>query len=338
MKGIDNMSIAGIDNIISKNYTINLTQAEILGLPVHVTLLTLHGLQGLVAIVVNLFTIIAVYKFHYLREDCACRFVASLACADLLAGVAVFVDITLSNVTAGPSVTIALCRMLLFLHFVSIFGNAYNILCITIERFIYIIKPLRYPSIVTQYRTSVIIPTLWSAIITYVIVLHFFGSSIEPDKPCQFFQVLNTTNRTIVVIQFVLIFSIVIPCHVKIIQTVQRLRRNDPHLSHLPPDQQTPNEQIRQRKMAITMSLVLGTFLFCYIPGLIYNIVISNVYRPPWSFTILLCQRIFRMVLWIQTLSNAFIYGWRNKLFRRAYRKLLHLTPNQVDPQDPQEG
>ncbi len=44
----------------------------------------LYGIQGSIAIGTNLLTIIAICKFYFLREDCACRFVASLGLADLI--------------------------------------------------------------------------------------------------------------------------------------------------------------------------------------------------------------------------------------------------------------
>ena len=332
MKGIDNMSIAAFDNIISKNYTINVTQAEILGYTLHTTLQVVHGLQGLVAIIANLFTIIAVCKFYFLREDCACRFVASLACADLLAGIVVLFNITAISTTKSQF-SIPLCNIKLFLVFMCLLGNAYNILFITIERFIYIIKPLRYSSIVTQHRTSLSIVALWSAVFIHVLVLYIFGSAIDPSSPCVFFGVLGNASRTIMYIELSIIVAVLIVCQTIILLTAKKLNRTEPHISHFAPSLQPQQiERLRQRKMAGTIAVVIGTFLVCYIPATIFNILFSKLYSGQWSFTMLLCSRCLKMVLWMQSLVNPFIYGWRNKSFHRAYRKLLGMKPNHVEP------
>ena len=212
-------------------------------------------------------------------------------------------------------------------------GNCYNILFITIERFIYIIKPLRYHSIVTQLRTSVSIVALWSAVFLHVLVIYIFGSTILRSTPCQFFAIISNASRTTIVIELSIVLAVLILCQTKILLTAKNLKRMEPHISHFAPARQPPQiEQLRQRKMAGTMAIVIGTFLVCYAPGAIYNMVLSKLYHGQWSFTMLLWVRILMIVLWMQSLVNPFIYGWRNKSFRRAYRKLLGMKPNHVEP------
>ncbi len=220
------------------------------------------------------------------------------------------------------------------LFFVLQSNNCYNILFIGIERFIYILKPLRYASIVTEFRTSVAILALWAAIFAHISILLIFGTSFNASTPCKFFEVLGIVCSSIVVSQFFLIAIVLIPCHTKILQTVVKLRKTEPHVSNFTPERQPQQiEKMRQRKMARTMTLVLVIFLFCYLLGISYNMIVAKLYKPPQPLIILLFKRISKMILWVQSLINPGIYGWKNKAFRRAYKKLLGIKPNDVHPQ-----
>ncbi len=75
--------------------------------------------------------------------------------------------------------------------------------------------------------------------------------------------------------------------------------------------------------MATTMGMVLGTYLVCYVPVALYNIIINQLYKPPMPFAILLGNRIFNVVYKFQCVLNPFIYGYKNEAFRKGYKKLL---------------
>ena len=83
--------------------------------------------------------------------------------------------------------------------------------------------------------------------------------------------------------------------------------------------------------MVTTIGVVLGTYLICYLPAAAYTSIAMMVYKPPFPFGILLGNRILRVVYKMQCVLNPFLYGWKNKKFRQAYRRLLFRNP-QVAP------
>ncbi len=330
--GASNISGLGSEGIHHGNYLNTMGQSEILGMTLHTTLVSIHALQGLAIILVNLVTITAICKFSFLREDCTCRFVASLACSDLLAGLAIVSVIITHNVEA-PAFT-HLCRLNVFLNYVSILGNHYNILFVTIEKFIYIVRPLRYVSIVTQFRTSVAIVALWCAAIIQVSVALVFHQTIR--KPCNLVKLFrNSAYYYIMLVQSSVIIFIVIACNVKILWTAEQLRRTEPHISNIGEARRTQHmEELRRRRMAQTMAIISGVFLLCYVPVITFNMVIANLSPAQRrSYGIVLCMRILKIFLWMQSLVNPFIFAWRNKSFRRAFKELLPTKVNRVEPQ-----
>ena len=282
-----------------------------------------------------MFTIIAVCKFSFLREDCTCRFVASLACADLIAGIAVLSDILLSYIEIQSSVYVHLCKFKVCLHYAAVTGNLYNILSVTIDRIIYIHRPLRYISIVTEFRTSVSLIVLWVAIIVQVSMLLIFNPTINPYKPCTIPSGnFGQGSRHIMMMQLGVIALIVIPCQVTILWTAGKLARDEPHVTHYAEEHRPQQlERLRQRKMARTLAIISGLFLLCNIPVLTFHMIISKVYPSARkSFSVIISIRILKIILWMQSIINPFIYSWRNKSFRQAYRKLLPIRPTQVTP------
>ncbi len=306
------------------------TQAEILGFTVNTTLLVIQGLQGCIAIITNLITIVAVAKYTFLNEEPASRFVVSLGCADLLAGLAAFIEVTLdSDPKLDSTLWYILCTTKWCLTFFSFLGNIFNSLFVTVDRLIYIILPMRYVSIVTTFRASMSILCLWSVVALHTILLVTFNyDAVMNMKPCLIVGDVSKMWVYILITEYSLIvFGIIIPCYFKIILTIRHLSQTEPHLSHYPPDQQENQRQkIKQRKMAATMGWVLGTFIICNIIPMIFNIV-GQIFDFDWfSFKAMLSFKIAKLIFWTQSMLNMFIYGWKNKTFRKAYKKLFHIS------------
>ncbi len=125
---------------------------------------------------------------------------------------------------------------------------------------------------------------------------------------------------------------VVLPVYIRIAFLVRKLKKSEPRPANLSPEAQMVEEkQMKQRKMATTMGLVLGAFLGSYLPSIIYSFAHLPLFKPPYPFGILLTNRILNILYWMQNAVNPFIYGYRNKAFAKYYRKILHLPAAQMD-------
>ncbi len=314
----DRLVLAGnLNNFLNRSSRI-LSEEDILGDPLSKTYECILGIQGFVIILANLLTIISVCRYEFLWEDCSSRFILSLACSDLLAGIRAFVEISRMTTRIDGSLWSSLCYIELYLWLVSSCGNYYNILLVALDRYISITRPLRYHAIVTPFRTTIAIVVVWCVIIGENILQIVFAIYGTIDGICTLRAALPAFFLNVF-----LLTAIVVPCYVKIIFTVRRLKKSEPHLTCFPAESQTQQrEKLKQRKMTKTMAYVLGPFLLCFYSTLIYNAVISNLYKPPLPFGILLIRKISIIVFWVQSLINPFVYGWHNQSFKKAYRKL----------------
>ena len=300
------------------------TDEEILGPTVLWIFITLRAVQGLLASLGNLVTLIAVYKFEYLWDNSACRLVASLALADFCGGLLPFSGNIARRLVSSVSLLNAQCYVRVILNLVFGYGNVYCTLLCRIDRYIFITRPLRYFTIVTPQRALRAILIVWFAIVLQISLILSLGPYPDAEFKCSVVKVMTKWAFYETFAQYAIItFCVIVPIYVVIGYTSWKLSKNEPHISNYPAvAQATQRKKLREKKMAKTIGLVLGTYLTCYTPLLLYDIITFS-YPKPFSFGLVLVKRILYIVYNCQAILNPFIYSWKNAQFRHAYGKLL---------------
>ena len=309
------------------------SEDEILGTPLVWTFITLRTIQGIVAMVVNSVTIFAVLKYEMLWENSACRMVASLAFADFLGGVSPFFSKSTRRFISSISQLNSMCYLQVIFHFLPMYGNVYCTLLCTIDRYIFISRPLRYQSVVTPGRASGAILIVWLSIFIQIILILTLAPKPDAEVACNFAEVITKWAFYETLAQFILItFCVMVPLYGVIGYMSWKASRNEPHITNYPPEAQPmQKKKLHEQRMVKTLALVLGTYLACYMPLLVCNFIIQFLFTQPFPFEILLLRRILTFVYYMQGIFNPFIYSWKNVHFRQAYKKLLsktgHITP-----------
>ncbi len=225
-----------------------------------------------------------------------------------------FVGISRRTTRINGSAWSSLCYIELYLFLVSSCRNFYNILLVALDRYISIVRPLRYHAIVTTFRTTIAIVVVWCVIIGENILI-FFAVYGTIDGLCTLGAALPAFMLQVLLLRA--IGGTEVLCGPPVVAL-----RNQ-NLTCYPQESQTQQRgKLKQRKMMKTMAYVLGPFLFCFYSTMIYNVVISNLYNPPLPFGILLIRKITVIIFWVQSLITPFVFGWHNQSFKRAYRKM----------------
>ena len=290
----------------------------------------LTGFEGALAIAGNLIALSVVCKFDFLRENNGCRFIASLALADFFGGIGIFVSIARGILTnIFKLALVSLCKAEVFIFTLSHTGNIYCYLLMTVDRFIFIERPLRYFSIMTQRRAFLAIVFLWMLNLVTTSSGVAWEAGVDDKGPCHF-GTLSLYRKAFLFVsfiqRFILTFCILGPIYGKITHTAWEAIKTEPHFSTFPQQSQAAERKKRQeRKMTITIAIMFGVYLLCNLPQAIYLLVRLWVYRgtPPTSFWIRCFDKVMQLVYRLQFLLNPIIYPIKDRMMRRAYKKMF---------------
>ncbi len=183
----------------------NVTSTESSVTPFQVVYYVVDISLAILAIVGNLFLIIAYFTNKRLRIISHYHLI-SLAISDLLMG-AVTIPIWLAAAFKGLPHDCYWCLMSLSTVLFVDLASVYSLLAMTIDRYLFIAKPMFYNSNVTSKRTIWWIISLWVAAGIFVIVPMPLGWKwSESQYDCNFLAVVDTQY-----LLFIFISSIVVP-------------------------------------------------------------------------------------------------------------------------------
>ena len=209
-----------------------------------------------------------------------------------------------------------------------LFASVATLLAITLDKYFYIVKPLRYPEVVTRRRLFLIIFGIWFVTCGLFILFYLnFTSNIKLRSFCDIpLYISISKNIVLFYIPLIIIFLL----NFQILRTAQKQRRriiteskwrsnNAKQLSSSTAAIRQFLQALKSTKTLLTVVMVL-TFC-CFFPtiiGLVFYLEVCNES----------CQHIWYVVFQyelygINSIVNAFIYGMRHVRYRKAYRNIL---------------
>ena len=283
------------------------------------------SLSGLAAVTGNAVVLWLFFKNESLRTI-SNRFLVSLSVADLLVGLVIDPFwIVIRRLIQPPNRSILWNVLgLLWIHTTA--ATTFNLCCVSVDRFIAIRFPFRYQAIVTKKRCYTAIIVVW------LISLGVLFTRMLVDRDNRAEMWLSFTLITFLIPLFLVTFCYICIFKAARKQFVRMLANYD--------------ENIRVRTMqnvkAIkTVSFVLGVYIITWMPSLVLQSVHSyymatnhpckdiklNVFVWPWV----------EAIAFTSSAINPMIYYFRNKDFRKAFRRTFHWLPCRLTVQNAQE-
>ena len=210
------------------------------------------------------------------------------------------------------------------------FASIATLLAITVDRYLYILKPLKHPQIVTNRRLSLTISALWITACCLFVVHYIHDRSDEtkfrsicyiPDSIYYF------TAAFVGYLPLTLIYSL--NFHMLSVARKQRKR--------ILAETTLINVDNSTEESANRMSLVLGFFValktaktFTIVVAVLTICILTPTVVAPmlYNFCSDSCRQIWLVVFHyelygINSVVNAFIYGMRHVKYRKAYLHIL---------------
>ena len=210
------------------------------------------------------------------------------------------------------------------------FASVATLLAITVDRYLYIVKPLRYQQIVTHRRVFLAVSGIWITACCLFIIryIHYRSHSVEFRSICYVPRSIDYfTEAFAAYLPLFLIFFL--NFHLLSVARRQR-KRIFPETTIASADNSTEQSTSRMRfvlrflvglKEAKTFSVVVAVLTICILtPTVVGRTLYEFCCVPCWQFWyVVLNYELYG----INSVVNAFIYGMRHVKCRKAYLHIL---------------
>ena len=205
------------------------------------------------------------------------------------------------------------------------FASIATLLAIAVDRYVYIVKPLKYLQIVTNRRVFLAVLAIWITASCVFIVQYIYGSSFGNgfrslcDTPGNIFHFSNAF------VGYLPLTFIFLP-NFNILHVARKQRKRIFAEKTITIEESSNRMSFVLRflvalKAAKTFVTVVAVLTFCILTPTVVRPIIEKFYAAP-------CRQIWLVVLnyeiyGIHSVVNAFIYGMRHVKYRKAYLHIL---------------
>lgn len=198
-----------------------------------------------------------------------------------------------------------------------------TLLAITLDRYIFLTWPLKYPTIMTWPRTYCLVGAIWSAALAYFPLSVLYTEEGEYRSKCYLPILLFLFCAVIYVFTPIIV---IIVLNYKMFSLARDQRRKIA-VNSLSSNSSTSSNSVNETRRRIARGLktikmfgiVIGVFLMCLTP-FITAVAVEFFCRScvPYALFIILGDLVV-----INSIFNPFIYGIRQKEYRNAFRRLF---------------
>ena len=315
---------AGCFVTLNMNLTENRTEDQ--AWKMHTMAMTLGSMLTIGIWLANSLVIIAFVRNCYIRQTMMHHYILQLAATDFMTGLVLALHVVLS---AKPSwlkskyTCLVQYSSLMLVSTISML----SLLAITCDRFMSVAKPL-------YYRGHVNKKFIWSSIavinilpLILCVLVPIFWHIVPKDNYCSLLQTIPRSYLASVIIPIFIMTAILTNILYGFIFHHGRVRlKNIEKL--VPISLQRFHKKATYRvnmKMAQTGALVLGVFLFCYLPFFITLMV--QVYGKFNSQACKIAQTVGFYLIMLNSVLNPIIYANRLPQFRDEFKRILCCLP-----------
>lgn len=277
----------------------------------------LRSVTSLLSLVGNSLTIAAILRFKRLHS-CTNILIASLATADFLGALHTPLFILHDVYWKVAAIYVPTCLTEKWLSMISTRENIQGILLIAIDRYLFIVHPLRYHLLVTKNRVFTVIAMSWILGSLEISLLMGLTQELRIGMTCKYFVFLaDWVSYYLIGVLFVNIF-ITAGLYLGIARVaVHQSRAIEAQAQgHDPRSILKTKNGRRVYKMMLT---VLGVYLACYVP----SAITSNLIQQRITVDGLMVDHIATLIFWVNIWANPVIYAWKSNEFKTAFLRLL---------------
>ncbi|ELT89263.1 hypothetical protein CAPTEDRAFT_212807 [Capitella teleta] len=279
--------------------------------------------SSVLTMIINPLTVIAMALHGMLRKSATNLFIASLCCADLITGAALFLVklqelMTTKHSDAEAKFTAVISWTAAALTVMGFFSSLFTAFAIGVDRAVATITPMKYRSRMTHKRGIISLVIMWTSVGCLVLTpLAVKLNSLEKEQPLPvithpplafpqpFIQYVCTPLIGCCLIGNALLYlSIVIAFN-----RFSRTAKSSSSTKH--------SQQLTK------MSVILVSSLLVSITPITIFAALPPPAEPLEQLRANLMYNALMIIMLVPTFSNNFIYAWHQRDFRKAFSRLL---------------
>ncbi|XP_038059162.1 neuropeptide Y receptor type 6-like [Patiria miniata] len=199
-----------------------------------------------------------------------------------------------------------------------------SMVCVTVERYLGIVHPLKYPRLVTKTRVGIMIAVVWCIAIIAKIP-HLTSQAFNSDTKQCFTSGISDTSIALVsvvsLLEFYVPAAIILWCYRKILISLRKSAENQQRENNHAPANELLTACRRVIKVLLTVILL---YFVIWVP--VYLFFMVGLFKPNLSLVahnILIALQ--PTIASVNSVVNPFIYAFKYKEFQRGLR--FHVFP-----------
>ncbi|XP_075771666.1 adenosine receptor A1-like [Pelodiscus sinensis] len=279
----------------------------------------MESATAVLSIAGNLFICTVILRDRKLRAVVTNHFLVSLAVADVLVGAVAIPCAQLADVGL-PQGQPTLCLLMLCTLLVFTQASVFGLLAIAVERYISILKPFRYLSLMTPHNALLAILGSW-VLATVIGSLPLMGwhKPFPPDGPCVFNAFIEETYK----VYFNFLACMLLPLAAMLVLYGRIFLEAKRQIRKVAEREVDVSRQARRRRvlrkelrLATSLFIVLFCFALCWLPLHVINAVRLFCPGCPIPGTLVLAAIVLSHA---NSAINPVVYVFRMRSFRQAF-------------------
>ena len=278
---------------------------------------------------------VIIYNIFMLKERTATSYlVANLALADLLICLTFYpiwiVEFILTILKIDSDQDL-FCKMSRSTIYALMFASVATLLAVTIDRYLFIVKPLKYPMIVTRRRIILVVLGIWLTASGLLFAWQMYWRKSPDGLPRSLCRVVEDSSYILISFSLYLPLILIFVVNFQILKVAQQQRRRILAEGNIvgqvgeqsPKPRDTSAIRVFQAsKAAKTFFIVVVVLAFCFlIPAVVGTVLFHSPYDT--SYMHIWYAVVHFELGGINSIVNPFIYGARHIKYRKAYRNIL---------------